>query len=280
MTKARIHLPLIITSVLSFCLLIGILYFLIQDQIKTGIGNMENRMMTTIPAVIEKKISAIKTFDPKETMENRRRTNENLSAIHSLEKALFGIQTQIPGLRNQLSGIRANLRKKNQKQRDEVHALITASDRRIQNLEKLAIQVTKDLQRIEEAATRIPSKSNTWYEVQITYEPESESESIVDHINRSLRKQGFRTSTWPNIQKMQKIYGVSMASLNNNISVLPAPGETAIGRKITKILHEDSGLPMIRTGVDKAANSQPTLIGLLIPPTYKAPKFILSKKKK
>ena len=76
--------------------------------------------------------------------------------------------------------------------------------------------------------------------IQITFE--RGNEDFVDRFATILRARGFKTSKWPNIQSIDSIYGVPLESLEGNVSVLPAPGEEEIGKKIAALLKQESGI--------------------------------------
>ena len=218
---------------------------------------------------IKDELSASKAADHEKIVVSKifRETDRNTEAIDKLGSAIAQVKNQAAQLEEMLTDIKKSHYVQSEKVREEARQLLKTNKIRVHDLEKTIGTVVQDVKKLAESENAF--KHHARYEIQITYK--QGSEDLVDYLGMILRDQGFHISTWSNIDKIDTVYGISMDSLENKISILPAPGEQVIGENIARILREDGGIPVVRTGVDKAANSRPNLAGLLIPPNCSLP---------
>jgi len=218
---------------------------------------------------IKDELSASKAADHEKILVRKiyRETDRNTEAIDKLGSAITQAKNQAAQLEERLADIRKSLYAQSENVRKETQQLFGTTEIRVHDLEKTIGTVAQDVKKLYQSEDDL--KRNARYEIQITYG--RGFENFVDYLGGVLRDQGFRISTWSNIDKINTVYGVSMDSLESKVSILPAPGESVIGENVARILREDGGVPVVRTSVDKAANSRPNLVGLLIPPGCSLP---------
>jgi len=251
----------------------GFIFFFVGDRIKVEMVKVEKQILEKTRNDIKDELSASKAVDNEKILVRKiyRETDQNTEAIDKLGSAIMQAKNQAAQLEERLADIRKSLYAQSEKVQKEARQLVKTSEIRVHDLENTVETMAQDLKTLYESEDEF--KRNARYEIQITYE--RGSEDIVDYLGGLLRNQGFHISTWPNIDKINAVYGISMESLESKISILPAPGEPVIGENISRILRVQGGVPVVRTGVDKAANSRPNLVGLLIPPGCSLPSKLM-----
>lgn len=247
----------------------GFMLYFIDDRIKIEMVKADKKILETVRAAVKDELPAEMAagHEKIKSGEINPDTDRQTEAVDKLDSAIRKLKNQTARLEEGLAGVRKNLHARNEEVRKEAKQFVETTRIRVRDLEKTIETVSQDIKKLVESEDAF--KRNARYEIQITYK--RGSEELVDYLGGVLRDQGFRISTWTNIDQINTIYGVPMDSLESTISILPAPGESAVGQHITRILREDGGVPVVRTGVDKAPNSRPGLVGLLIPPDCSLP---------
>jgi hypothetical protein len=250
----------ILSLAIAFLLVLGAglgIYFFINDRIRVEMVRVDQKVMEIFHPIQSRENIPVETLKVH---------NQVMEKIRTVVKDELSME-KAAKLEEGLSIIQKDFYVQRENDLKMSRQFTEISQTQIHNLERALETMSQNLNKLVQSEEEF--KRNAQYEVQITYE--KGSENVVDYFAGVLRDQGFRISVWSNIRKIDQIYGVSMSSLENKISILSAPGESVIGEKIARIIREDRVFPVVRTGFDNAANSRSNLVGLVIPPSCSLP---------